>query len=61
MNGLVLGIIGIASSATVVGVTVNVGNRVKRRRSRKIIEPEQKSSAPEIIDNVKKVSFNEWD
>jgi hypothetical protein len=53
--------IGLASSVTVVGVTVNVGNRVKKRRSRKIIEPEQKSSAREIIKEVKKVSFNEWD
>jgi len=61
MNGFILATIGLASSATVVGVSVNVGNRVKRRRGRKIIEPEQKSSAPEIIDNVKKVSFNEWD
>jgi len=60
-NGLVLGIIGLASSATVVGVIVNVGNRVKRRRNRKIIEPGQKSSAREIIEEVQKVSFNKWD
>ena len=61
INGPILAMIGLASSVTVVGVTVNVGNRVKKRRSRKIIEPEQKSSAREIIKEVKKVSFNEWD
>ena len=61
ISGPILAMIGLASSVTVVGVTVNVGNRVKKRRSRKIIEPEQKSSAREIIKEVKKVSFNEWD
>ena len=61
INGPILAMIGLASSITVVGVTVFVGNRVKKRRSRKIIEPEQESSAREIIKEVKKVSFNEWD
>ena len=61
INGPILAMIGLASSVTVVGATVNIGNRIKKRRSRKIIEPEQKSSAREIIKEVKKVSFNEWD
>jgi hypothetical protein len=59
-NGLVLGIIGLTSSATVVGVTVNVGNRVKKRRSRKIIEPEQKCSAREIIEDIEDVLSDNW-
>ena len=59
-NGLVLGIIGLASSATVVGVTVNVGNRVKRRRSRKIIQPEQKTSAREIIEEVDREIYDNY-
>ena len=61
INGPILAMIGLASSVTVVGVTVNVGNRIKKRRSTKIIEPEQKSSAREIIKEVKKVSFDEYD
>ncbi len=61
ITGPILAVIGLVSSVIVVGVTVNVGNRVKKKRSRKIIEPEQKSSAREIINEVKKVSFNEWD
>ena len=60
-NGFVIAIIGLASSTTVVGVTTTVGNRVKKRRSRKIIEPEQKGSAREVIEDLKKVSFDIWD
>jgi hypothetical protein len=61
MNGFVLATIGLAGSATVVGVTVNVGNRVKRRRSRKIIEPEQKTSAREIIEGIEEGLSDNWD
>jgi len=60
MNGLVLATIGLVASATLVGVSVNVGNRVKRRRSRKIIEPEQKSSAREIIEDIEEVISDNW-
>ena len=60
MHGLVLATIGLASSVTVVGVSVNVENRVKRRRSRKIIEPEQKSSAREIIEDIEEVLSDNW-
>ncbi|NVM19836.1 MAG: hypothetical protein HWN80_19190 [Candidatus Lokiarchaeota archaeon] len=58
MNGFILGVIGLTSSASVVGVTTNVGNRVKRRRSRKIIEPEQKTSAREIIEDIEEALYN---
>jgi hypothetical protein len=60
INGLVLATIGLAGSATVVGATINVGNRIKRRRSRKIIEPEQNNSAREIIEDVEKVLYDNW-
>lgn len=60
LNGLVLATIGLACSTTVVGVSVNVGNRVKRRRSRKIIEPEQKSSARQIIEEIEEGLSDNW-
>jgi hypothetical protein len=60
-NGLYLAIIGLASSATVVGATVNIGNRIKRRRSRKIIEPEQTTSAREIIEDLEEGLSDNWD
>ena len=60
-SGFFVGLIGLGSSLTIVGVTVNVGNRVKKRRNRKIIQPQQKDTAREVIENAKKVSFNEWD
>jgi len=61
INGPILAIIGSVSSFAVVGVTVNVGNRVKKRRGRKIIEPEQKTSVREIIKDVEKVLYDNWD
>jgi len=60
-NGSIIGIIGLACSTTIVGVTVNVGNRVKKRRGRKIIQTEQTSSAHELIEDVREVTFNKWD
>ena len=61
INGPILAIIGLVGSITVVGVTANVGNRVKKRRSKKIIEPEQKSSAREIIEDVEKALYDNWE
>jgi len=61
ITGPILAIIGLAGSATVIGVTANVGNRIKKRRSRREIEPEQKRSAREIIEDVENVSFDNWD
>jgi hypothetical protein len=43
-----------------VGITVNVGNKVKRRRSKRIIEPEQKNSAREIIEDLEEVLSDNW-
>jgi len=60
MNGLVLATIGLASSVTVVGVSVNVGNRVKRRRNRKIIQPQQSTSAREIIEEVDEALYDNY-
>jgi len=60
MNGLVLATIGLAGSVTVVGVTVNVGNRVKKRRSSKIIQSEQTTSAREIIEDVDKALYDNY-
>jgi len=67
MNGLILGIIGLASSATVVGVTTNVGNRVKRRRSRRRerneisnSELEPKRSAQEVNEEIEQDYFEKW-
>jgi len=61
INGPILAIIGLAGSVTVVGVSVNAGNRIKKRRSKKGVEPEQKRSAREIIEDVENVSFGNWD
>ena len=65
--GLILGIIGLASSATVVGVTTNVGNRVKRRRSRRRerneisnSELEPKRSAQEVNEEIEQDYFEKW-
>jgi len=41
--------------------TMNVGNRIKKRRCKRGIEPEQKRSAREIIEDAEKVSFENWD
>ena len=60
MNGFVLATIGLASSATVIGVTVNVGNRVKKRRSRKIIQTEQTTSAREVIEDVEEALYDNY-
>ena len=61
INGPIMAIVGLIGSITVVGVTVNVGNRVKKRRSKRGIEPEQKRSAREVVEDVAKNSFNNWD
>jgi hypothetical protein len=61
VSGPILAIIGLAGSVTIVGASVNVGNRIKKRRSKRIIEPEQKRSAREIIEDVAKASFDSWD
>jgi len=60
INGFILATIGLASSATVVGITVNVGNRVKKRRSRKIIQPEQATSARVIIEDVDEALYDNY-
>jgi hypothetical protein len=57
MNGLVLATIGLASSTAIVGSTTTVGNKIKKRRNRKIIEPQQKSSARETIEELEEVFF----
>jgi len=61
ISGPILAIIGLAGSVIVVGATTNIGNRMKKRRSKKGKEPEQKRSAHEIIEDVEKVSFDNWD
>jgi hypothetical protein len=61
INGPILAIIGLAGSVTVVGATTKIGNRMKKRGCKRGIEPEQKRSAHEIIEDVKKVSFDNWD
>ncbi len=60
-NGPILAIIGLIGSVTIVGATVNVGNRIKKRISKRGIQPEQKSSVREISEDVEKVSFENWD
>jgi hypothetical protein len=61
ISGPLLAIIGLAGSVTVVGATMNVGNRMKKRRSKRGVEPEQKRSAREIIEDVENGSFEKWD
>jgi len=61
ISGPILAIIGLAGSVTIVGASTNLGNRIKKRRGKRGIEPEQKKSARETIEDVQNVSFENWD
>ena len=67
INGPILAIIGLISSVTVVGVTVNVGNRVKKRRSRKDKnnkfangDQKQGKNAHDVNEEIEQEPFEKW-
>jgi len=67
INGPILAVIGLASSVTVVGVTVNIGNRVKKRRSRRgkrnnlaNNEQDQRRTAHNVNEDIEQGSFEKW-
>ena len=67
INGPILAMIGLVSSVIVVGVTVNVGNRIKNRRSKKIKpnnlannEQDQRRSAHDVNEDIEQGTFKKW-
>ena len=59
MNGFLLATIGLAGSTAVVGSTVTIGNKVKKRRNRKIIQPQQTTNARDIVKDVEETLYDE--
>ena len=67
INGPILATIGLAGSVTVVGATVNVGNRIKNRRSRKgkgndlaNNEQDQRRTAYDVNEDIEQGTFEKW-
>jgi len=67
INGPILAILGLAGSVIIIGATVNVGNRIKKRRSRRgkgneisNNEQEPRRSAHDVNKDLEQDTFEKW-